>query len=415
MVQVGTGIFVCEELDDAEQRDEAVEDSAQYLGHPYSISKVVAKVQDFLAFPDRVIDTMSRSFGISPATAQERLQRAWPPKVGTQPLPAKPSVTTASAASLGIKSSDPLTFFVLGDHGGVKDPNPQNAVAIAMESPDRPRPAFVYSVGDIVYFNGDASEYHPQFYEAYAHLDVPFVGIPGNHDGDTSDDPSRPPLDTFMANFCSSTPALPVGSEEYERDTQTQPYCDWTLLSDQVTIIGLYSNVPSGGHLEPEQVTWLGDELKAAPAGVPIIVALHHPPYSIDAHHGGSNKMGKALDAAFEASGRTPDLVLSGHVHDYQRFTRRLSVGGTKLEPIPTPGREITYVVSGNGGYHNLHKLAPGATAGQELAPGITFEAGDDSNWGFLELTASQGKLSGQYIAVTLDGSTSVGDTFQVG
>ena len=57
--------------------------------------------------------------------------------------------------------------------------------------------------------------------------------------------------------------------------------------------------------------------------------------------------MGAALDAAFQSSERTPDLVLSGHVHDYQRFTRTMA-----------DGRKVPYVVIGNGGYDNLHKLA---------------------------------------------------------
>ncbi len=342
-----------------------------------------------------------RRFGIEPTTAAEQLQKSWPPHVGVQRLP-EGQGGAAHAADLGIKASDPLTLFVIGDHGGVKDPGPQNAVAVAMEA--GPLPDLVYSLGDVVYFNGDASEYHPQFYEAYAHLNVPFVAIPGNHDGDTSDDPSRLPLDTFMANFCAKTPVLPAGSEEYNRDTQTQPYCDWTLLHPQVTIIGLYTNVPSGGHLEPSQTEWLAAELKAAPPGIPVIITLHHPPYSIDAHHGGSAKMGTAIDKAMEAAGRRPDLVLSGHVHNYQRFTRTLH-----------EGHVCTYVVSGNGGYHNLHKLAPGASPGQELSTAVVFEAGDDSNWGYLRLTVTGGKITGHYIAVPLSGPTVVADQFTVG
>jgi hypothetical protein len=342
---------------------------------------------------------MSRGFGIGPTTAREQLQKTWPAHVGVQPLPAG-SGSAVAAQKLGIvEDASPLTFFVIGDHGGVKDPTPQNAVTTAMESEEAP--AFVYSLGDVVYFNGDASEYHPQFFEAYAHLNVPFVAIPGNHDGDTSDDATRKPLDTFMANFCASTPALPVGSGEYKRDTQTQPYCDWTLLHPQVTIIGLYTNVPSGGHLEPSQTEYLAMQLKAAPADVPVIVTMHHPPYSIDAHHGGSTKMGAAIDAAMEAAGRGPALVLSGHVHDYQRFTRTLH-----------PGHVCTYVVSGNGGYHNLHKLAPGASKGQELVPGVVFEAGDDANWGYLKVTVDGGKISVQAVAVPLTGATSIIDSF---
>jgi hypothetical protein len=324
--------------------------------------------------------------GIAATTAGEQIQRSFPPDVPVQPLP-DGTAGRAKASDLGVKESSPLNFFVVGDHGGVKDPNPQNAVTFAMEA--QPPPAFVYSVGDVVYFNADAAEWHPQFYEAYAHLAVPFLSIPGNHDGDTSDDPSRKPLDTWMANFCAAEPALPPGNEEYGRDVQTQPYCDWTLQCDAVTIVGLYTNVPSGGHLEQAQIDWLTGELRDAAPDLPLIVCLHHPPYSVDAHHGGSQKMGDALDTAFESSGRLPQLVISGHVHDYQRFTR-----SDLAQPIP-------YVVIGNSGYHNLHLLAAGSTPGEQIAPGVTFEFGDAAEFGFLKLTVDGGTISGEYFGVT--------------
>jgi hypothetical protein len=267
-----------------------------------------------------------------------------------------------------------------------------------------PKPACVYTVGDVVYFNGVATEYIPQFYEAYGHLQLPIVGIPGNHDGDTTDDPTRRPLDTFMANFCAPTPELPPGEEEYDRDVETQPYCDWTLALDAVTIVGIYTNVPSGGHLEQSQVDWLTSELTSAPSNLPLIVALHHPPYSIDAMHGGSQRMGEALDGAFTSASRAPDLVLSGHVHDYQRFTRTLD------------GKQLPYVVIGNSGYHNLHRLAQDAQLGMQVADGIVFEFGDDKHWGFLELTIDGMKISGSYTAVTKDGEVTAGvDTFTTG
>jgi 3',5'-cyclic AMP phosphodiesterase CpdA len=90
-----------------------------------------------------------------------------------------------------------------------------------------------------------------------------------------------------------------------------------------VRIVGLYSNVVPGGYFEDSQTEWLTAELAAAPAGKPLIVALHHPPYSVDSMHGGSVHVGEVLDKAFDDSARTPELVLSGHVHDYQRFSRR--------------------------------------------------------------------------------------------
>ncbi len=349
---------------------------------------------------------MARRIGL-PLTvnAADQLQHDRHPPAPVQPLP-EGQGGRADANAVGIKDATPITFFVIGDHGGIMDPDPQNAVTNTMEARTQtdPGPAFVYTVGDVVYFNGDATQYTPQFYEAYGHLTVPIVGIPGNHDGDTTDDPTRKPLDTFMANFCAPKPALPAGNEEYNRDVETQPYCDWTLELQAATIIGVYTNVPSGGHLEQSQIDWLSGELSAAAADRPLIVTCHHPPYSVDAMHGGSQKIGDALDAAFSASGRTPDLVLSGHVHDYQRFVRT------------TNGKQLPYIVIGNSGYHNLHRLAQDAAAGQQVDNEVTFEFGDDKHWGFLELTADGKTIQGSYTAIDKAGQATPGaDTFTIG
>ena len=177
------------------------------------------------------------------------------------------------------------------------------------------------------------------------------------------------------------------------------------MRSQAVTIIGLYTNVPSGGVVKPDQADWLAAELTAAPADRPLIIALHHPPYSADAFHGGSAGMGEVLDTAFAASHRTPDLVITGHVHDYQRFTRTMADGTT-----------VPYIVAGNGGYHNLHRLAPGAVPGEQLADGVVFEFGDDTNWGFLSFTVDGRTLSAEYISVAKDGTvTRNADAFTAG
>jgi hypothetical protein len=111
------------------------------------------------------------------------------------------------------------------------------------------------------------------------------------------------------------------------------------------------------------------------------------------------------LDTAFQGSGREPDLVLCGHVHDYQRFTRTMP-----------SGKQVPYIVIGNGGYHNLHKLAPGATAGEQLGAGVVFEAGDASNWGFMTLTSDATKITAEYISVAKDGTvTPNADSFTAG
>lgn len=336
---------------------------------------------------------MERSFGLSSqVTAADQLQKSLP-TVGVQPLPAG-SPGRATAGQLGIQDSDPITFYVIGDHGGVVAPGPQNAVSYAMQRGPGPAPAFVYSVGDWVYFGGDEGGWDSQVYEAYAHLNVPLVGIPGNHDdqygGDPPYDPSRGPLDAWMANMCTPAPQVPPADPQFEygRHTQTEPWCDWTLELSAVTIIGVYSNVPSGGHLEQPQIDWLSEELKSAPTDRPAIVTVHHPPFSVDLHHGGSQGMGTALDGAFNGAGRWPELVLCGHVHDFQSFIRQVQA------------QSVRYVVIGNSGYHNLHQLASDASPGMDLGGGVTFEYGDASEYGFLVLTVGGGQISGEYVGV---------------
>ena len=97
-------------------------------------------------------------------------------------------------------------------------------------------------------------------------------------------------------------------------------------------------------------------------------MAVHHPPYSLDSVHGGTPDILNAIDQAVAASGRTPDAVLSGHVHNYQRFSRAV---GT---------RKIPYVVAGAGGYANdvgsLHKLQPELTTPPVALPYATTVAG---------------------------------------
>jgi hypothetical protein len=341
---------------------------------------------------------MARLVGLASRTAAEQLQQP-ASSDGIQPLPQPYAPAAVTPKELGI--DDPgaaLSFFVLGDVGGVKSPGPQNAVSDAMER-RQDEVAFALILGDVVYFNGQQvglvegrqTGYGDQFYEPYAKLVKPIIAFPGNHDGDPEPTESADAsLGGFMANFCTEQPGIPVDDPqlEYGRHTQTLPYCEWTLKLEALTIVAVYTNVPSGGHLATEQVERLTKELASADPDKPLIVGLHHPPYSVDSHHGGSERMGKVLDNAIAEAGRAPDMVLSGHVHDYQRFSRMID------------GKRVPYIVSGNGGYHNLHRLANGATPGEELAAGVTFEYGDASRYGFLKLTVQAGKISGEYVAV---------------
>ena len=86
------------------------------------------------------------------------------------------------------------------------------------------------------------------------------------------------------------------------------------------TIVGMYTNVPEGGSVDSTQQQWVTNEFATAPTDRAFILALHHPIYSFDVHHSGSSKMADVLENAIRDTGRVPNLILSGHVHDYQRI-----------------------------------------------------------------------------------------------
>lgn len=324
------------------------------------------------------------------------------------------------SASAAATAAGKLVFHCVGDTGGIHGTATEEAIAEGMEAQVKgaapgDAASFCYNLGDVIYFNGQSSLYKTEFYEPYQYYPKLIFAIPGNHDGDTfvekGDAPdTEPSLYGFMQNFCAqqATTVTPY------RMTMTQPYCYWVMDAPFVTIIGLYSNVE--GSLDArgrmDQQHFLNTQMQAADAKKKLIVAVHHPPYSLDGVHGGVPDILNAIDQAVAASGRTPDVVLSGHVHNYQRFSR---VVGT---------RKIPYVVAGAGGYANdvgsLHKLQPELTTPavklpyQTTVAGVKLEAYEQTMAGFLTITATGSRLTFEYFRVPFGGvaETTAFDTF---
>jgi len=329
-------------------------------------------------------------------------------------LPLRVIVPEAAAAA---QAAGKLVFHVIGDSGGIHGDDIQGAVAEAMENQikaasDPSKPAFLYHVGDVVYFNGQSELYGVQFYEPYQYYPAPIFAIPGNHDGDTrvrsGDTPdSEPSLFGFTENFCATQPH----QISAYRATMTQPYVYWTLDAPLVSIIGLYSNVE--GTLDArgtfEQQRWLEQQLTSAGSkdGF-IVVAVHHPPYSLDKTHGGYPDIVAALDQAVENTGVTPHAVLSGHVHNTQRFTRSYK------------GREIPDLIDGRGGYANTDRLAHkmqkddngdypamGVKAESEQDPNLDLKLDyyDQDSAGFQSVTVTKTELTIESFSVPFDGA----------
>lgn len=294
-----------------------------------------------------------------------------------------------------------ITFHLNGDMGGISYAVPQELVAKGMEadfgaSLDASRnPAFLYILGDCVYYNGEVKEYYPQFYQPYEFYPRPIFAVAGNHDGENVE--SEHTLRGFMRNFCAPKPLLRPEAGESHRTAMVQPNVYWTLLTPWVNIIGLYSNVPEGGEIRAPQTEWLAGQLKALPRTKPVFVALHHPAYSADDHHGGSTRMKKVLEAAATQAGRHPEMVLAGHVHNYQRLTKKMP-----------DGTVVPHLVAGAGGYHNLHHIM--RVNGQQMIAPVLFKDEDGEpvtlekycadRHGFLRMQVSDRTIKGHYFTV---------------
>lgn len=303
-------------------------------------------------------------------------------------------------------STDKLVFHLVGDTGSLRSPDFQRQVATAMgrqyEVAPADQPRFLYHLGDVVYNFGEKENYYSQFFKPYQYYPGPVYAIAGNHDSDVN--PASPlpykSLDSFTSVFCDSHSQNIIFSREAQRKSNTQPNVYWTLETPLATIIGLHSNVPKYGIITDEQRQWFIEEIKAADQerpGKALLVCVHHAPYSADTNHSSSLFMIRFLENVFKETGIRPDMVFSGHVHNYQRFTKQYPDGG-----------KVRFIVAGAGGYDELHAIAQIGdehySGENELFKGVNLEHYEDDCHGFLKMTierkAAGLTLTGEYYTI---------------
>jgi len=337
------------------------------------------------------------------------------------------SAVLPAAAIAQIQAAGQLVFHSVGDTGGIVKPAAQLAVADAMcadlanKTYATGEPAFFYHLGDVVYYFGQQQYYPEQFYDPYRNYDAPIFAIPGNHDGVLySQEPVSYSLQPFVENFCAASPVAAVPS--FSRTTMTQPGCYWVLTAPFTRFIGLYSNTGEEmGVLEDDstigqdQITFLEQQLAAALAArnasnaapEALILAVHHPPFTGSSQHFPSAAMLADIDSCCTQAGIWPDLVLSGHAHLYERYTRTMA----------SDGREIAYVVAGNGGYYNLSTMKMNV-AGVKPQPGqhsepdgqgntINLDQYNETDFGFLRIAVSASEIV--VVSLGVDPNAAVG------
>jgi predicted phosphodiesterase len=296
-----------------------------------------------------------------------------------------------------------LVFHSVGDTGGVTTPTYIDGASRFMEydmntiNPPQ-RPSLFYHLGDVVYYAGESANYWPEFYEPYQNYNAPIVAIPGNHDGDVNPTTGESSLQAFVRNFCAQSAVISPDNLEAPRRTMTQPNVFWTLNTPVVTIIGMYSNCPEGGQVSDTQRQWFVSELQAASQSLPIILAIHHPIYSAYGPHPGSTRLKDLIEESCAEAKRAPDVVLTGHVHNYQRFSAPL-----------LDKKKVPFIVAGAGGYkkklHVLSRDFHDALDKKKLPIQIEnepelLESFNDWQHGYLRVAVTPKKIRLEYVAV---------------
>jgi predicted phosphodiesterase len=301
-----------------------------------------------------------------------------------------------------------LVFHMVGDTGGRVNPDFQKKVATEMsrqfnsDLQNLDQPKFLYHLGDVVYHFGEAEHYYEQFFSPYREYPAPVFAIAGNHDSDVNTQNPIPyqSLSAFQSVFCSRNSEPIPFSGDAQWKSMTQPNIYWTLETPLATIIGLHSNVPKYGYVDEEQRKWFVEELKVASSLQPekaIIVCVHHAPYSADVNHSSSLAMISLLEQAFQESGVRPDIIFSGHVHNYQRFQKTY-----------TDGKILPFVVAGAGGFDEIHAIAsvdqPAYSSDHPLLKDVELINYFDTQHGFLKIILERSaegiRLTGEYYTI---------------
>jgi hypothetical protein len=339
-------------------------------------------------------------------------------KLAPLPFPAPrdlPEPTLTLAAVLGenentlqkrLAANGQVVFHAVGDTGSTRGPDNQNLVSDKMVNDftdaEQEQPMFFFHLGDVIYSFGEAKYYYDQFYEPYRDYPAPIIALAGNHDGMVAPGTGATTLAAFLENFCASDFEVTPEAGGLSRTAQIQPGVFFTFETPFVRILALYSNtledpgVISNSTIGDSQLTYLKTALtrvKSENFDGALILAHHHPAYTAGSKHGWSEVMLSQIDAVCKQAGVWPHAVLSGHAHNYQRFTRHH--GKT----------QIPYIICGNGG-HALAKLTrKGASALRTPSPlevtghadKVTLENYDDEDYGYLRIIASATQLRIEY------------------
>ena len=357
-----------------------------------------------------------------------------------------------------IQNAGRIVFHATGDSGASNLGKLGNELSVADHltndfhaSTGADRPAFLFHLGDIIYNFGESQFYYDQFYEPFRNYAAPIFAVPGNHDSFMIPNTAATdaPLTIFSRNFCATSPGVTPEAGSLHRTAMTQPGVYFTLDAPFVRIIGLFSNALEDPGLisgqKNQKTKWPGvpdDQLAFLTAQLQniktqnyagaVLIAVHHPPFSYaptpKAGGGGGNHLGNTLmlreiDTICQAQDVYPHAFLSGHAHNYQRYTRKLTFGGKNYS--------VPFIVAGDGGF-NVKPLVysrggvtpPAPAPGTQVsyldpnpavqAKGLTIDQSNQTNYGYLRITVNGKQIRIEFHPVSNTGAPPNIDTVVV-
>jgi predicted phosphodiesterase len=316
-----------------------------------------------------------------------------------------------------IRTQGSLTIQATGDTG--VDSQDQRDVAIAMSRDLDPNhrqkgPLFFLNLGDVIYGTGKKERYANHFYrpnleyiQAPLTYDAAILAIPGNHDGEVRSPSDSPSLSAFWENFCQPTGSNAPMAQSFGVTMPDQPGAYWWLDTPFLDLIGLYSNSKENDGMlgaddtKMHQRIWLRHTLTTIGAHrqnnprKALVIAVHHPPYArglnaVGHGHPGSPILLAQMDEACRAADVWPDVVISGHAHNYQRYMRYLDLGGKNVV--------IPYFVVGTGGI-DLQDVPPGIGINSSGAdPDRVVYVNALKEFGYARITADAASVSTTFV-----------------
>jgi hypothetical protein len=183
------------------------------------------------------------------------------------------------------------------------------------------RPTRVLALGDLQYPAGSYRDFLAYYDPTWGRFKDKTIPAPGNHEYET------PGARGYLRYFGKR--ARPLGHTYFSRSV-----AGWHIVS-------LDSNIEHDAR--SPQLRWLRRDLAAARQDC-VLALWHHPRFSSGVKHGGDPSVTPLWRALYRARA---DVVLNGHEHNYERFSKRRPSGRFARHGI----REFVVGTGGAGHY----------------------------------------------------------------